>query len=271
MPIHSAAFVHESSVIHDSATIHAFAIIGENVEIGAGCIIDSHATVHKSTKMGTNNHVYSYASIGGDPQDLTYEPEQKSFLIIGDDNHFREFSTVNRGTEKQDSITKIGSNNMFMAYVHIAHDCIIGNNTVLTNNTALAGHVIIDDWVTLGGFTLVKQFCHIGAHAYTAMNSEIKKDIPPFLIIADHPSVAKCVNTIGLKRRGFSINSITQLKKIFKKTCLSRGQTVQQTLLDFEEESDLTDPNIKIFIDFIKNSKNGTIRCSMDLPASPNI
>jgi UDP-N-acetylglucosamine acyltransferase len=182
MSIDPSAIIHKSAKIHKSVIISAYAVIGANVEIGAGTVIDSHAVIDGPTKIGKNNHIYSFASIGGDPQDITYQEGQESNLVIGDDNLIREFCTINRGTEKENSLTRIGSNNMFMSYVHIAHDCQLGDHIIMSNNASLAGHVRISDWAILGGFVLVKQFCNVGRHTYTGMGSQVNKDIPDYMV-----------------------------------------------------------------------------------------
>ena len=151
MAVDASAIVDPSAKIHKNAEICAYAIIGANVEIGSGTIVESHAVIQGPTKIGKNNHIYSFAAIGGDPQDITYEEGQESNLVIGDDNLIREFCTINRGTEKEKSLTRVGSNNMLMAYVHIAHDCEVGNHTIMSNNASLAGHVRVHDWAILGG------------------------------------------------------------------------------------------------------------------------
>ncbi|SVC22818.1 uncharacterized protein METZ01_LOCUS275672, partial [marine metagenome] len=149
MTIEPSAIVHKTAKVHKDAIIKASAVIGKHVEIGAGTVVDSHAVIAGPTKIGKNNHIYSFASIGGDPQDITYEDGQESNLVIGDDNLIREFCTINRGTEKENSLTRIGSNNMLMSYVHIAHDCQLGNHIIMSNNASLAGHVRIADWAIL--------------------------------------------------------------------------------------------------------------------------
>jgi len=216
MSIDPSAIIHESAKIHKGAIISPYAVIGANVEIGSGTVIDSHAVIEGPTKIGKNNHIYSFASIGGDPQDITYQDGQESNLVIGDDNLIREFCTINRGTEKENSLTRIGSNNMLMSYVHIAHDCQLGDHIIMSNNASLAGHVRISDWAILGGFVLVKQFCNIGSHTYAGMGSQINKDIPDYMIAAGiHPKI-RGINSVGMKRRGFSSSSISSIKRAFK-------------------------------------------------------
>ena len=261
MGISKRAEVSTGAIIDESVNIGPYSIIGADVEIGAGCVIESHVVIQGPTKIGKNNHIYSFACIGGDPQDISYEEGQDSELTIGDDNQIREFCTINRGTEKQDAITKIGSNNMLMAYVHVAHDCVIGNHVVLTNNTTLAGHVEIEDWAILGGFTLVKQFSRIGSHAYIGMGCQLNKDIPPYVIVSGMPARVKCINSKGLKTRGFGIKTVSEIKKAFKIIYGARGRLMNDALEEIQclgrgcEDSGVTN-----FLTFIKKSKNGILR-----------
>ena len=176
--IHKTVIVDPSAIIADDVSIGPYTIIGANVEIGSGCQIESHVVIKGPTKIGKNNHIYQFSSVGEVPQDKKYAGEP-TLLEIGDNNLIRESVTINRGTLQGGGITKIGSNNWIMAYVHIAHDCIIGNENIFANNTTLAGHVIIDDFVILGGFSLVSQFTHIGSYAFSAMGSVISRNVPP--------------------------------------------------------------------------------------------
>jgi len=264
MAIDPSAIIHETAKIHKGAKILASAVIGANVEIGAGTVVDSHAVVAGPTKIGKNNHIYSFASIGGDPQDITYQEGQESNLVIGDDNLIREFCTINRGTEKENSLTRIGSNNMLMSYVHIAHDCQLGDHIIMSNNASLAGHVRISDWAILGGFVLVKQFCNIGRHTYAGMGSQINKDIPDYMVAAGvHPKI-RSINTVGMKRRGFSASSIASIKRAFKVVYRdSQGRLLDQTLTELEvSESD--SPEVMQLVECIRNSRVGIMRGPAD-------
>ena len=264
MPIDSSAIVHESAKIHKDAVISAYALVGANVEIGAGTVIDSHAVIEGPTKIGKNNHIYSFASIGGDPQDITYQEGQESNLVIGDDNLIREFCTINRGTEKENSLTRIGSNNMLMSYVHIAHDCQLGNHIIMSNNASLAGHVRISDWAILGGFALVKQFCNIGRHTYAGMGCQINKDIPDYMVASGiHPKI-RSINSVGMKRRGFSASSVSSVKRAFKVVYRdSQGRLLDQALSKLElSESD--SPEVMQFVKCIRNSRVGIMRGPAD-------
>ncbi len=260
MAIHPSAIIDPSAKIHKSAEIHAYAIIGANVEIGLGTIIESHAVIQGPTKIGNNNHIYSFTSIGGDPQDITYEKGQESNLVIGDDNLIREFCTINRGTEKEKSITRVGSNNMLMAYVHIAHDCQVGNHTIMSNNASLAGHVRLQDWAILGGFTLVKQFCMIGMHTYIGMGCQINKDIPSYMVASGVQTRVRSYNVEGMRRRGFSLNAIASIRRAFKAVYKeSYGQLLDNTLSELEL-SEADSPEVMQFVKCIRSSKVGIMR-----------
>ncbi len=258
MAIDSRAVIHPSAKIHKDAEVCAYAIIGANVEIDSGTIIESHAVIQGPTKIGKNNRIYSFASIGGDPQDITYEYGQESNLIIGDDNLIREFCTINRGTEKEKSITRVGSNNMLMAYVHIAHDCQVGNHTIMSNNASLAGHVKIRDWAILGGFTLVKQFCMVGMHTYIGMGCQVNKDIPSYMVASGVQTRIRSINAEGMRRRGFSANAIAAIKRAFKLVYRESG-LLDQSLQELEQtESD--HPEVMQFIECIRSSQVGIMR-----------
>ena len=258
MAIHESAVVDPSAKIHKNAEICAYTVIGANVEIDAGTIIESHAVVQGPTKIGKNNHIYSFASIGGDPQDITYEAGQDSNLIIGDENQIREFCTINRGTEKEESITRVGSNNLLMAYVHIAHDCQIGDHIIMSNNASLAGHVRIQDWAILGGFTLVKQFCMIGMHTYIGMGCQINKDIPSYMVASGVQTRVRSINAEGMRRRGFSPNAITAIKRAFK--VVYRGSGLLDQSLKELEKTESNHKEIMQFVKCIRSSKTGIMR-----------
>jgi UDP-N-acetylglucosamine acyltransferase len=262
MSIHPSAVIADSAKIHKNSEICAYAIIGENVEIDAGTIVESHAVIQGPTKIGKNNHIYSFASIGGDPQDISYEKGQESNLIIGNDNQIREFCTINRGTEKEQSITRVGSNNLLMAYVHIAHDCEIGNHIIMSNNASLAGHVKIYDWAILGGFTLVKQFCMIGMHTYIGMGCQINKDIPSYMIASGSQTRVRSINAEGMKRRGFSSSAISSIKRAFK--VIYRGSGLLDQSLNELEKTEADSPEVIQFIACIRSSKNGIMRGPTD-------
>ncbi len=222
MPIHDkVSLVHPTAVIDPQARVAAdvivgpYSVIGAGVEINAGCWIAPHVVIVGDTVLGRDNRVFSFASLGDMPQDKKYRGEPTR-LEIGDNNTIREYVTINRGTEQDTSVTRVGNDNWIMAYVHIAHDCHIGDHTVLANNTTLAGHVQLGDRVTLGGSTLVHQFCHIGEYAFSAYGARINKDVPPFITVSEGKARPRGLNSEGLKRNGFDEARIRQLKEAYR-------------------------------------------------------
>ncbi|APZ43229.1 acyl-ACP--UDP-N-acetylglucosamine O-acyltransferase [Acidihalobacter ferrooxydans] len=213
--IHPQAIVDPKAELSGNVEIGPYSIIGPNVTIDEGTKIGPHVVIQGPTHIGKDNTIFQFASIGADPQDKKYRGEPTK-LVIGDRNLIRESATIHRGTTHGSGITVVGNDNMLMAYIHIAHDCQIGNNTIFSNNASLAGHVHIADWVILSGFTLVHQFCSIGAHAFTGMGSAVSKDIPPYLLVSGNPSHPHGINKGGLKRRGFTPGQIENLLRAYK-------------------------------------------------------
>lgn len=209
------AIVSPEARLAPDVEVGPFAIIGAGVEIGAGTWVGPHAVINGPTKLGRDCKVFQFASIGDAPQDKKYRGEPTR-LEVGDRNVFREFCTVNRGTVGGHGVTRIGDDNLFMAYSHVAHDCIVGNRCVMSNCTALAGHVELGDWVILSGYAAVHQFCKIGAHAFLANNTAATRDVPPYLMVAGSPAEPRGINTEGLKRRGFSPEQIAHLKHAYR-------------------------------------------------------
>ena len=255
--IHSQAIIDPSAKLADDVSVGPFSIIGADVEIGAGTVIESHVVIDGPTRIGRDNKIYSFAAIGGDPQDKKYAGEITK-LEIGDRNVIREYCTISRGTAQDVGVTRIGDDNWIMATVHIAHDCQIGSHTIFANSTTLAGHVTIEDYVILGGFTLVHQFCKIGAHCFTAMNSVISKDVLPFLMISGHMAKPHGLNSEGLKRRGFSNEALSQLRKAYKIIYRS-GNTLEQAVAELEPMSQDCDEIVQL-LDFIKGVSRGIVR-----------
>ncbi len=255
--IASSAIVHPSARLAAGVSVGPFSVIGENVEIGEGTWVGPHVVINGPTRIGRDNKIYQFSSIGDAPQDKKYHGEE-TWLEIGDRNLIRESCTINRGTVQGGGVTRIGDDNWIMAYVHIAHDCVLGNNIIMSNNASLAGHVTIEDYVILGGFTLVHQFCFLGAHCFTAFNTGISKDVPPFLMVSGYRGAPHGLNTEGLKRRGFSAEIISELRRAYK--ILYRSNlTVEQAL---EQLGDLaaSHAEIKLLADFVQRSSRGIIR-----------
>src|SRR6185312_2453963 len=218
--IHPTAIVDPGARLADDVIVGPLAVIGAEVEIGPGCRVDAHAFLQGPTRIGRDNHIGAFASIGGDPQDKKYQGE-RSELVIGDGNTFHEFVTINRGTGEGGGATRIGDDNWIMAYAHVAHDCHIGSHTTFANSATLAGHVEVGDHVVLGGFAGVHQFCKIGAHAFAAMYSAINRDVPPFIYVAGQFAVPRGVNAEGLKRRGFDAERIGAIKRAYRTLYMS--------------------------------------------------
>jgi UDP-N-acetylglucosamine acyltransferase len=255
--IHATAIVDVSAELDSSVEIGAYSIIGPHVKINAGTRIAGHVMINGPTTIGKNNHIYQYSSLGEAPQDKKYNGEPTS-IEIGDNNTIREFCTFNRGTVQDKKNTKIGDNNWIMAYVHIAHDCQIGSNTILANNASLAGHVDIDDYAILGGFTLIHQFCKIGSHVITAVGSVVFKDVPPYVTAAGYDAKPHGINAEGLKRRGYSANTILQIKRAYKALYRS-GLTLEEAKIELATMQKAT-PEIRLLTDFLIASKRGIVR-----------
>lgn len=213
--VHPTAIVHPNARLGHGVRVGAYSVIGEHVEIGDNSVIGNHAVITGRTRMGRENRVFQFTSIGEIPQDMKYGGEPTT-LEIGDRNTFREFCTVHLGTAQDAGVTRIGSDNWIMAYVHIAHDCVLGDHIVMSNNASLAGHVVVGDWAILGGFTGVHQFCRIGAHSFCGGGSILLQDLPPFVTCQGNPAVPRATNSEGLKRRGFSSEAVAAIKRAYR-------------------------------------------------------
>ena len=231
--IDSRAEIHPEAKIGSDVTIGPWTVIGPNVEIGDGTIIGPHVVIAQNTRIGKNNHIYQFASIGENPQDKKYAGEE-TWLEIGDGNRIREFCTFNRGTVQDKCLTKIGNNNLFMAYVHIAHDCIIGDETLFVNNSSLAGHVVVGDYAILGGFSGVHQYVRIGEHSMIGKSTYVKKDVVPYVMLDGYDPRPRGINSVGLKRRGFSEEQITNIKRAYK-TIFREGNSLLEASAMLEE------------------------------------
>lgn len=213
--IHPTALVDPGAELDSTVTVGAYSIIGPNVRVGAGTRIGPHVVIEGHTTIGNDNHIFQFASLGAAPQDKKYAGEPTR-LEIGHRNTIREFCTFNLGTVQDDGVTSLGDDNWIMAYVHLAHDCRVGNNTIFANNASLAGHVHVGDWVILGGFSLLHQFCKIGAHAMTAFGARVSQDVPPFVMVGGIPSAPHGINSEGLRRRGFSPAQIADIRNAYR-------------------------------------------------------
>ncbi|EKE84838.1 acyl-ACP--UDP-N-acetylglucosamine O-acyltransferase [Idiomarina xiamenensis] len=253
--IHETAIIHPSAKLGRNVSVGPWTIIGEHVEIGDDCDIRSHVVIKGPTRIGNGNRIYQFCSIGEDCQDKKYagEPTQ---LVVGDNNIFRESVTVHRGTVQDEGITRIGSDNLFMAYVHVAHDCVIGDHNIFANVVTLAGHVHIGDWVILGGLTGVHQFCRVGSHAFAAVNSVVVQDIPPYIMAQGHNAVPRTINSEGLKRRGFSAEQISNLRRAYK-TLYRQGNSLNEAVAQLSANGA---EELQPLVDFIQSSQRGIIR-----------
>ena len=255
--IHPQAIVDPAAKIGSHVDIGAFSIIGPEVEIGEATWIGPHVVIHGQTRIGTNNKIYQFCSLGEAPQHQGYKGEPTR-LDIGDRNIIREYCTFNRGTAGGGGVTRVGDDNFIMAYCHVAHDCHVGNRTIFANGTSLAGHVTVQDQVIFGGFSMIHQFCRVGAHVMTGISTVTFKDIPPYLLVAGNTAVPHGLNLRGLKRRNFSGESIDSLRQAYKllyKSGLRLNEAIEQI-------APIAKANAEVghFLDFIKKSERGIIR-----------
>jgi UDP-N-acetylglucosamine acyltransferase len=259
--IHPTAIVDPKASLDSSVEVGAYSVIGPNVKIGAGTKIGPHVVIDGHTTIGCDNTFFQFSSIGAAPQDKKYAGEPTR-LEIGDRNTVREFCTFNLGTTQDVGVTRLGNDNWIMAYVHLAHDCQIGNHTIFANNAQLAGHVHIGDWVILGGFSNIHQFCKVGPHAMVGMSTSLTQDVPPFVMVSGNPAAAHGVNTEGLKRRGFSRQQITDIRNA-SKLIYKSGLTLEQakTALDTEAASSAdSSVQLRLIRDFLDSTTRGIVR-----------
>jgi UDP-N-acetylglucosamine acyltransferase len=255
--IHPTAVIHPRARLGAGVCVGAFTIVDEHVEIGDNTRIGHHCVVTGHTRIGRDNRIFHFVSLGEAPQDKKYNAEPTR-LEIGDGNTIREFGTFNRGTVQDAGVTRLGNGNWIMAYVHLAHDCQIGNDTIFANNAQLAGHVHVDDHAILGGFTTVHQFCRIGAHAITGLSSVIVHDLPPYVTAAGNPASAHGINSEGLRRRGFSSAAIDGLRRAYR-TLYKSGLTLDEARTALARQVD-TLPELRLWLDFFPVSKRGIVR-----------
>ncbi len=255
--IHSTAIVSDSATIADDVQIGPYSIIGDNVAIGRGTRIDSHVVVNGPTTIGEDNHIYQFASIGDDPQDKKYADEPTT-LKIGDRNTIREFCTISRGTTQDTGETILGDDNWIMAYVHIAHDCVIGNKTIMANNATLAGHVHVGDWVIFGGFSGAHQFCKVGAHSFVGMYAGVNRDVPAYVTVSGTPGAPRGINSEGLKRRDFSAEQIRNIKDAYR-LVYRKGLKLSEAIDEIAARCE-SQPELELFLDSLRSSDRGIVR-----------
>ena len=256
--IDPTAIVHPDTSIDSDVAIGPYSVINKDVSIGSGTVIGSHSVINGPTKIGSNNKIFHFCSIGGDPQDKKYDKDSNSYLEIGSGNTIREYVSINRGTSDGGGTTSIGNNNWIMAYVHIAHDCKVGNNSIFANNSTLAGHVSIGDFVILGGFTGVHQFCRVGSYGFSAISSVITKDVPPFVLVSGNTAKPTGLNREGLKRNNFNVKDINELKKAYR-IIYRDGRVLSDALKKLLKMSKDSKEVEQMYL-FISSSERGIVR-----------
>lgn len=255
--IDSRAVIDLNAELDKEVSIGPYSIIGSGVSIGEGTIIGPHVVIKGSASIGKNNKIYQFASIGEDPQDKKYADEITR-LEIGDRNVIREYCTMHRGTVQDQGVTRVGNHNLFMAYTHVAHDCVIGDHVIMANGASLAGHVRLGDFAILGGFTLVHQFTKIGEHSFSAMGSAVSQDIPPYVMVGGRPTRPHGINSVGMERQGFSCDAIRQIRMAYKvlyKKGLKLDEAIEQIADMAKEYSELN-----VMIEFLKTVTRGILR-----------
>ncbi|MCF6281831.1 MAG: acyl-ACP--UDP-N-acetylglucosamine O-acyltransferase [Candidatus Polarisedimenticolaceae bacterium] len=255
--INKHAIIDPTAELDEGVTIGPFSVIGAGVKIGKGSEIRSHVVINGPTTIGCDNKIYQFASVGEDPQDKKFAGEETR-LEIGDRNVIREFTTISRGTVQDEGYTRIGSDNLLMAYTHVAHDCIIGNHVILANAASLGGHVTIGDHAILGGFTIVHQFCQIGMHSFCGMGSAISKDVVPYITVTGNPASARSINAEGLSRRGFDKDAIRRLKRAYKLIFMSKIP-LSEAKIELEKMAK-DGSEIQVIIGFLQRSERSIVR-----------
>ena len=256
--INPLAMVSPKAKLGEGVQVGAFAVVGADVDLGEGCMVHDHAVVQGPAKFGAGNVFHPFCVVGGDPQDYTYAGEHVE-LAVGDKNIFREYVTISRGTKKGGGTTRIGSNNFFLAYSHVGHDCQIGSGTLFVNGATLAGHVTVQDYVTIGSFSPVHQFCRLGRYAYIGACTVITQDVPPFsLIVTERETRCYGTNSIGLERKGFSAERVKRLQKAFRMLTRSKkntSQAIEELRKTLGESED-----VKELIEFVEKAERGIVK-----------
>ncbi len=255
--IHPAAIIQPGARLADNVSVGPYSVIGEHVVIGSGTTVAGHVVIEGCTEIGRDNQIFQFSSIGAAPQDLKYAG-QETHLKLGDRNRIREFTTLNRGTEEGGGLTSVGNDNLFMAYSHVAHDCIIHDHVILANGATLAGHVQIETAAILGGLTAIHQFCRVGCHSVISGGSMVVQDVPPYTTAQGDRAKTVGLNLIGLKRRGFSEETIRGIKKAYRVVFRS-GLLLEEALQKIEVEIEMS-PELDHFVSFIRDSQRGIAR-----------
>lgn len=256
--IHPTAVVDAAAILGTGVQVGAFTLIGADVEIGDGTRVGPHCSIHGPTRIGRNNHFVGHVAVGGEPQDKKFNGERTQ-LVIGDHNTFREFVTLNRGTGGGGGVTRIGDDNWMLAYTHVAHDCLVGNHCVFSNNTTLAGHVHVGDWVIISGFSGAHQFCRIGAHAFLGMGALTNGDVPPYTMVgSDSLGRPRGINSEGLKRRGFDSERIAAIKRAYRTLYVS-GLPLAEAKLQLAEQAKESE-DVRALLDFIESGERPLLR-----------
>ena len=255
--IHPSAIIEQGAEIGDNVNIGPFSIIGPQVKLGDGNRIDSHVVIEGDTNVGADNHFFAYCAIGGEPQSISYAGEPTR-TVIGERNVFRENMTESRGSPEADGVTSIGDDNYLMAYSHVAHDCHLGSHITFANCACLGGHVDVGDYVVLGGYTLIHQFCRIGDHCFTAGAAVCIQDVPPYTLVSGNHAITHGINVRGLKRRGFSADEITELKRAYK-IMYRTGLTMKDALKEIAAR-EFKSSHVEVFTNFVRQSERGVIR-----------
>ncbi len=255
--IHSTALISSSAELHEDVQVGPYSIIGSDVYIGRGTEIGAHVVIKGTTKIGEDNRIFQFATIGEDPQDKKYDGESTR-LEIGDRNTFREYCSVHRGTAQEAGVTTIGNDNWFMAYIHIAHDCVLADNIIMSNNATLAGHVIVDDYAIFSGFCAVHQFCRVGAHSFLGGYAAVTKDVPPYVMVSGQPTAVRGINSEGLKRRGFDAGQVKNLKDAYRILYRSglRLDEAREQLTELSPGK----PGVQALVEFLHKSERSILR-----------
>jgi UDP-N-acetylglucosamine acyltransferase len=255
--IHPTAIIDPTAELAEDVSIGPYSIVGPGVQIDAGTVVGSHVVIKGPTFIGKDNRIFQFSSVGEDTQDMKYRGEPTR-LEVGDRNIIREYCTIHRGTVQDKSITQVGSDNLLMAYTHVAHDCVVGDHVIMANAASIAGHVQVESHAILGGFTLVHQFCKIGQYSFSAMGSILSRDIPPYVLVGGQPTKPHGINAVGLERQGFSQDAIRQIKKAYKIVYKS-GLKLEASIEALEEMAEET-PEVDCMVTFLKQTQRSILR-----------